>query len=140
MMPEAVSSSPKGLVEMNCASCGRRNGEDGRFCTACGSCLLENGLVAHLTWGEGTAQKEYLISDKMRCLGRDAEADVILEDDQVSSLHVRIVPNGGSFKIEDLGSRNGTYVNGERFTDQGALENGDLIKIGRTIIKFMVSS
>ncbi len=95
-------------------------------------------MVAHLTWGEGTAQKEYLISEKARCLGRDAEADVILDDDQVSNLHTRIMLNGGKFKIEDLGSRNGTYVNGQRCVDDEELENGDLIKIGRTIIKFVI--
>jgi diguanylate cyclase (GGDEF)-like protein len=69
-------------------------------------------------------------------LGRGGTADVRLLDDGISRLHcrVRLIPEG--LQVEDLKSRNGTFVNGERLTTR-VLHDGDKLQLGRTsILKF----
>src|SRR5215470_12156624 len=69
-------------------------------------------------------------------LGRGDKADLRLLDDGISREHARIVKDRGQMVLEDLGSTNGTYCNGERVTRQ-ALSEGDKILIGSTtILKF----
>ena len=62
--------------------------------------------------------------------GRDTEALVFLDDVTVSRHHARFVVSGGRLEMQDLGSTNGTYVNGER-TDSAVLVSGDEVIIGR---------
>lgn len=63
-------------------------------------------------------------------LGRSRACDVALEDDQVSRQHARIEQRQGELRIRDLGSRNGTRVNGRRITAEVALLDGDRIQLG----------
>jgi hypothetical protein len=66
-------------------------------------------------------------------LGREG-CDVNLPDPEVSRRHAAIrAAAGGSFAIEDLGSSNGTFVNGERVTGVTALRDGDSIRLGNTL-------
>ncbi len=69
-------------------------------------------------------------------LGRDSEADITIEDDSVSRQHCELVSADGGWTVQDLGSTNGTYVAG-RAVRQARLADGDLIKIGSTILKFL---
>jgi signal transduction histidine kinase/CheY-like chemotaxis protein len=62
-------------------------------------------------------------------LGRSPLATVMLDDPEVSRLHARCSPVDGGFEIEDLQSRNGTFVNGERVAHQ-RLALGDKIRLG----------
>ena len=68
-------------------------------------------------------------------IGRDSEADIVVEDQQVSRLHARFkrIPIG--FSVEDMASRNGTTVNGVPVRRR-KLEFGDRIQIGATILLF----
>jgi DNA-binding NtrC family response regulator len=59
-----------------------------------------------------------------------------LPDSRVSSRHARIVREGADFIVEDLGSRNGTRVNGARIEAPTALEDGDLVEVGHTILRY----
>jgi hypothetical protein len=72
-------------------------------------------------------------------LGRDNTADVILDDPGISRQHTEIrVTNDGPHlitNIRDLGSTNGTFVNGERVTSQ-RLAEGDRVQVGRTVLIF----
>ncbi len=69
-------------------------------------------------------------------LGRSSNASVRLEDDGISRSHAKVVMRGDDLWIEDLGSQNGTFINGERITAQ-ALRDGDKIQVGATtILKF----
>ncbi|MBL4684054.1 MAG: FHA domain-containing protein, partial [Nannocystaceae bacterium] len=70
-------------------------------------------------------------------LGRDVEGPGVLEDDGVSRRHVRInCSKSDEYTIEDLGSRNGTYVNGARVA-KAPLHSGDKLAVGaRTILLF----
>jgi hypothetical protein len=68
--------------------------------------------------------------DRTITLGRRPDCDVILRDDAVSGHHARIAWDGNAWMIEDLKSRNGTYVNGERAARPTPLHAGDAIRIG----------
>jgi diguanylate cyclase (GGDEF)-like protein len=69
-------------------------------------------------------------------VGRGANANIRLDDDSISRGHARIVVDGKNVRIEDLGSANGTVLNGKRVTG-APLRDGDKIQLGATtILKF----
>lgn len=63
-------------------------------------------------------------------VGRDQECEVVLNDTSVSRRHARLAVKGPSVIVEDLGSKNGTHVNGKRITKPTAIESGDEITFG----------
>jgi FHA domain len=69
-------------------------------------------------------------------LGRGEQADIQLEDGFASSRHARLVPQGDVMVLEDLGSTNGTYLNGEPLRGPQPLHPGDRIKIGDSEFSF----
>jgi pSer/pThr/pTyr-binding forkhead associated (FHA) protein len=69
-------------------------------------------------------------------LGRGESADIRLEDTFASSQHARLVPQGDVMVIEDLGSTNGTYLNGEPLRGPQPLHVGDNIRIGDSEFTF----
>ncbi len=69
-------------------------------------------------------------------LGRDPTNDVVLRDSEASRAHLRIKKRGRLFILEDLDSRNGTYINGDRVINS-TLENGDKILVGSTELTFV---
>lgn len=69
-------------------------------------------------------------------LGRDPGADFVLDDELASRRHAQIVGRAGAWVLEDLGSTNGTLVNGRR-TTRVALADGDSIQIGGTLLRFV---
>lgn len=69
-------------------------------------------------------------------VGRGSAAGLILDADSVSRKHARIERFGGGHKIVDLGSTNGTYVNGTRVKEQ-ILKDGDRIGIGKALLKYI---
>ena len=64
-------------------------------------------------------------------LGRGDDADVRIDDSGLSRLHARIVRRGDSYYVEDLDSRNGTFVDGRRIKGARQLKSGDRIQIGK---------
>jgi hypothetical protein len=69
-------------------------------------------------------------------LGRGDQADIRLEDTFASSQHARLVPQGEVMVLEDLGSTNGTYLNGEPLRGPQPLHVGDSIRIGDSEFTF----
>jgi hypothetical protein len=69
-------------------------------------------------------------------LGRGETADIRLEDTFASSHHARLVPQGDVIVLEDLGSTNGTYLNGEPLRGPQPLHVGDSIRIGDSEFTF----
>jgi pSer/pThr/pTyr-binding forkhead associated (FHA) protein len=70
-------------------------------------------------------------------IGRSSELDMVLVEDMVSRKHAKISIGPGKIVIEDLGSTNGTFVNGEKVR-QARLKEGDRILIGTSILKLIV--
>lgn len=68
-------------------------------------------------------------------LGRSEEADVVLDDVYASEFHIRLVSTDGRITLHDLGSTNGTYVNGRRVTSPLDLNRGDAVQIGKTVME-----
>jgi hypothetical protein len=62
-------------------------------------------------------------------IGRDEECDLIIPDRQVSRRHARVILQGDQYLLEDLGSKNGTFVNGREIGKPHILEDGDEIQI-----------
>ena len=69
-------------------------------------------------------------------LGRSREADVVLDDANVSRKHAEIRPSGGSWTVRDLGSTNGVKVNGRRIDGAQSLKPGDVIELGTSHATF----
>ena len=74
--------------------------------------------------------------DKQIVIGRSSELDMVLVEDMVSRKHAKITFASGKISIEDLGSTNGTFVNGEK-VKQARLKEGDRILIGTSILKLV---
>ncbi|MCK6578229.1 MAG: FHA domain-containing protein [Anaerolineae bacterium] len=73
-------------------------------------------------------------------LGRGEDCDLIVSERQVSRQHVRIFQQGDQYYIEDLESRNGTWVNGDQLKGTRRLNNGDKIQLAMTVkIEYVAS-
>jgi hypothetical protein len=72
--------------------------------------------------------------DKQIIVGRSSDLDMVLVEDMVSRKHARIAMQGDQIWIEDLGSTNGTFVNGEKIK-RARLKEGDRVLIGTSILK-----
>lgn len=68
-------------------------------------------------------------------LGRSDESDVVLADSYASDFHMRLVSQGSGMILHDLGSTNGTYVNGRRISAPTELRRGDTIQVGKTVME-----
>lgn len=83
-----------------------------------------------------SAGEMFRIEPSGAVIGRAADVDLRLRDDGVSRRHARVLITGGQATVEDLGSANGTLVNGEPVT-RAVLRDGDKIQVGATtILKF----
>src|SRR5262245_49335645 len=71
-------------------------------------------------------------------VGRSSDLDMVLVEDMVSRRHARIACNDQQIVIEDLGSTNGTFVNGEKIK-RATLKEGDRVLIGTSILKVVAT-
>lgn len=77
-----------------------------------------------------------LNGEKQLIIGRSSELAIVLVEDMVSRKHAKITLAGGQVTIEDLGSTNGTFVNGEK-VKSSRLKEGDRILVGTSILKLV---
>src|SRR5438270_10777355 len=75
-----------------------------------------------------------IVPDKQIVVGRSSDLDMVLVEDMVSRKHARITMQQDQIWIEDLGSTNGTFVNGEKIK-RARLKEGDRVLIGTSILK-----
>lgn len=79
---------------------------------------------------------ERVVTNRVVQIGRGGFCDIPLNDPLVSEKHARVVYSNGSFWIEDLGSRNGTFVNGHRIDRKSVLRDGYLVRMGSSMLRF----
>lgn len=68
-------------------------------------------------------------------IGRSPDADIQISDPYSSEFHARVGIQDGQVVVHDLGSTNGTYVNGRRVTSPTSVSRGDTVQIGKTILE-----
>jgi len=91
---------------------------------------------AHLLGVAGAFKgRRFNIPNGRSTLGRDNQNDIIINDDSVSLVHARLIEKEGQFRVMNLLSTNGTWVNTKKVTDS-ALQNGDSVCFGDTEFLF----
>lgn len=80
--------------------------------------------------------QRYSINSASIVLGRSSEADILVDDTGVSRRHLEIRAQDGRIYAVDLGSTNGSYVNGQRVNGQAELTDGSTISVGRSRLTF----
>jgi pSer/pThr/pTyr-binding forkhead associated (FHA) protein len=88
--------------------------------------------------GPNAGSKFVLDSDVTRA-GRHPDSDIFLDDITVSRRHAEIVRDGGGYRVRDVGSLNGTYVNRERI-DEAPIANGDELQVGKFKLVFFAGT
>jgi hypothetical protein len=77
--------------------------------------------------------QSYELTGDVTNIGRDITNEIVINDREVSRHHMRLMRGQDGYTIEDLGSTNGTFVNGKRLTGATPLKNGDMIGLGETV-------
>jgi DNA-binding winged helix-turn-helix (wHTH) protein len=100
----------------------------------CGPRSQEAGPGAGPLWCLVVAGQRCELSPGENVLGREPNATVLIDHTSVSRRHARVSVGGADAVIEDLGSRNGTFVNGQRVEAPLKLRDGDVIGLGPVTI------
>lgn len=99
--------------------------------------VLKDALPVQATLTQETTQSKIAIPGVKCKIGRDPTNQIVIKDDQYASrFHAWITYEDGHFFIEDLGSTNGTLLNGSPLINRRPLVNGDQLRIGRSEFKF----
>jgi hypothetical protein len=88
-------------------------------------------LILQSGTGSGT---EYPLEKTDLFLGRDMSNDIVVNDSEVSRRHAHLVMEGTTYRIEDLGSTNGTFIRGQRLAAPVLLRPGEIITIGEKVV------
>src|SRR5215471_13687247 len=88
-----------------------------------------SGVYPALVFVQGSEQKNIVLNRSPFTVGRKVDKDLVIADPRVSRDHAQIMQDGVDFFIEDLGSKHGTFVNGERI-QRMRLERGDRLEFG----------
>jgi DNA-binding winged helix-turn-helix (wHTH) protein len=81
-------------------------------------------------------RQRYTLDEGEHIVGRMADSDIAVGHDSVSRRHARVVVSGTGVTVEDLGSKNGTYVENVRVTGARPLEDGDRVRFGAVALTF----
>ena len=92
------------------------------------------GRTYRLVWG----RREITLDSGENLIGRDREAVVWIDDESVSRRHARISIDEAGASIDDLGSKNGTYVGGKKIRGSATLADRDVVKVGPAILTLRV--
>jgi len=139
---------------IKCKNCEIENLDTNKYCSACGHSLLDDSSYEDTTimqllnitvhgntkrsarlWlqdtqGDGHIERTYELSDEEVILGRKSDASIVLPGNTVSRNHARITHENGQYIITDMGSTNGTMLNGELLVGSEVLTDSDTIGIG----------
>ena len=99
--------------------------------------LRDSGRLVVVTSPALSEGDELTLNSSALLLGRGSDNDVNLARDEfASSKHARVEPRRDGVWVEDVGSTNGTYLNGIRLTQAKRLAPGDVVRIGETELRF----
>jgi pSer/pThr/pTyr-binding forkhead associated (FHA) protein len=156
------------VADIYCSTCGHRNAGNANFCSSCGNQLAppveehtitlapidpdttdddlslrlddlpEGAATLVVTRGPGSGSR-FLLDAEVVHVGRHPESDIFLDDVTVSRRHAELARTGSAWRVRDVGSLNGTYVNRQRIEDEAPLTNGDEVQIGRFKLVFLTS-
>ncbi len=100
---------------------------------------LDLSSVGFFAWlvdiTDGKPKNDFRITKERVFLGRDPSSDLMIDDELVSKQHAAIYFRNGEFILDDLNSKNGTFLNGE-LVERAKLQDGDVIKIGNSEFLF----
>jgi pSer/pThr/pTyr-binding forkhead associated (FHA) protein len=99
----------------------------------------EETAMLILREGQGIGTRWGIDRDNL-IIGREEDCDIVLPSRQVSRNHARIRRSGGRHILEDLGSKNRTFVNGQELTEPYTLQDGDEIQIALSFKLFFVDA
>jgi len=153
------------LSVVYCPECGFQNPEAANYCSKCGALLVKDEAGAETTQtytpeeladeegplddiaaegpalvvrsGGGRAGEHFSPQAERTTIGRSPDNDIFLDDVTVSRKHAVLVQSNGEFRIEDLGSLNGTFVNRRRIDSAARLQSGDEVQIGKYRLSFI---
>jgi len=95
-----------------------------------------DGFAAEVVMLTGSTESERIrLRPQGHVFGRSEEADIYIDDPYASELHARVGTQNEGVIVHDLGSTNGTYVNGRRITTPTSVARGDTVQIGKTILE-----
>lgn len=158
------------MADVFCNNCGHRNAAGSNFCSSCGQALeraadeepktitfsldqapsagdelqvdlagVPRGGVLIATRGPNSGS-EFALTDGLTTIGRHPDSDIFLDDVTVSRRHVEVEDAGEGYRIRDVGSLNGTYVNQQLIEQEQALANGDEVQVGRFKLVFVAGA
>ena len=82
-------------------------------------------------------ETRFPVRDGATSVGRSSASDIVLKsDDYASGRHARLTRHGGLLYVEDMGSTNGTFVNGRKTVGATPLRHGDTVRIGSTTFRY----
>jgi len=81
-----------------------------------------------------TPGASFLLEGDQLTVGRDATNEIVINDAEISRRHARLTFQGGKYVLEDLGSTNGTFVNGQRLAGPRVLKAGEVVQFGEQIM------
>ena len=97
-------------------------------------------MTVRLTFLSGPLAGQIIEVEKPKYLvGREEDCDLRPDSRLVSRHHCAVVQDGYSIRLRDMGSRNGTYVNGKRIAGSVSLDDGDLVSIGEITMRVAMS-
>src|SRR5882757_6115099 len=94
-------------------------------------------LVLVMFRAEGE-RRSFSLTKDVTTIGRREDCDLRIPVSDVSRKHCRIIKDGGSIRVEDLGSSNGTYHNGQRIQGSTTVEAGDSVQVGPVVFVLQV--
>jgi hypothetical protein len=130
--------------ELACPQCGSENDADANFCSVCGHELddaprtetheatppePDEMLALVVTRGPNSGSR-YGVSGAVTTLGRHPDSDVLLDDVTVSRRHAEIRRVADGYEVADVGSLNGTYLDGERI-ERATVGEGSQLQVGK---------
>ena len=122
------------MSSVSCATCGAKGAPGARYCSICGNDLAEAGQETNPEdHAESESSPGPSVLNRAWVIGSAPVCDIVEAGPTVSGRHCRLTSASGAYSIEDLGSANGTYVNGRKIAGPQRVEPGQSVTLGRTV-------